>query len=46
MPTVSFNNCPMLVEAAIAGDGIALGWRHLSEALLEQRRLARPVDEE
>ena len=45
-PTVTFNNYPMLVEAAMAGEGIALGWRHLSETLVRQRRLVRPVDEE
>ena len=45
-PTITFNNYPMLVEAALAGEGIALGWRHLSESLLEQARLVRPIPEE
>jgi DNA-binding transcriptional LysR family regulator len=45
-PIVSFNNYPMLVEAALAGEGVALGWRHLSESLLAQGRLVRPLVEE
>ena len=45
-PTVTFNNYPMLVEAALAGEGIALGWQHLSEPLLRQGRLVRPVPQE
>jgi DNA-binding transcriptional LysR family regulator len=42
-PVVSFNNYPMLVEAALAGEGIALGWQHLLEPLVAERRLIRPL---
>lgn len=45
-PLVTFNNYPMLVDAALNGEGIALGWRHLSERHLAEDRLVRPVDEE
>lgn len=45
-PVITFNNYPMLVEAALDGQGLALGWRHLSESLLRQGRLVRPVAEE
>ena len=44
-PIVTFNNYPILVEAALDGQGIALGWRHLSAGLLSQDRLVRPVPE-
>lgn len=45
-PMVTFNNYPMLVEAALAGEGVALGWRHLSEKLITEGRLVRPLVEE
>jgi len=45
-PIVTFNNYPMLVDAALNGDGIALGWRHLSERHLEKNWLVRPIEEE
>jgi DNA-binding transcriptional LysR family regulator len=44
-PIVSFNNYPMLVEAALAGEGVALGWRHLLELLIAEGRLVRPLKE-
>ncbi len=34
----------MVVQAAIAGDGIALGWGGLVDAELESGRLVRPLD--
>ena len=40
-----FDNYTLLIQAAIAGQGVAIGWRHLVDALLEQGLLCRPVDE-
>lgn len=34
-----FNNYPLLIQAAIAGQGVALGWRGLIDDLLERRML-------
>ena len=45
-PIVTFNNYPMLVDAALNGEGIALGWRHLSERHLSKGWLVRPIEEE
>lgn len=45
-PIITFNNYPMLVDAALNGEGIALGWRHLSERHLAKGWLVRPIDEE
>jgi DNA-binding transcriptional LysR family regulator len=36
---LTFNNYQMLIEAALMGDGIALGWRPLIDRLLETGRL-------
>ncbi|PPC78486.1 LysR family transcriptional regulator [Pokkaliibacter plantistimulans] len=38
---LSFDNYTLLVQAAIAGRGIAIGWRYLTDTLLEQGLLAR-----
>lgn len=38
------NNYPMVVQAALDGQGIALGWRHLIEDLLLRGLLVRPVE--
>ncbi|WP_249678695.1 choline sulfate utilization transcriptional regulator [Pseudomonas abieticivorans] len=38
-----FDNYTLLIQAAIAGQGVAIGWRHLVDALLEQGLLCRPV---
>lgn len=45
-PIVTFNNYPMLVDAALNGEGVALGWRHLSERHLAKGWLVRPIGEE
>lgn len=42
---MTFNNYPMLVQAAVDGQGIALGWPHLLEALLAEGKLVRPLAE-
>lgn len=39
---IAFNNYPLLVQAAIAGQGVALGWRPLIDELVE-RELVLPV---
>lgn len=38
------NNYPLLLQTAINGQGVALGWRHLVSDLLEQGLLVRPID--
>lgn len=40
-----FDNYTLLIQAAIAGQGVAIGWRHLVDALLEQNLLCRPIAE-
>lgn len=40
-----FDNYTLLIQAAIAGQGVAIGWRHLVDALLEQGLLCRPIAE-
>ena len=39
-----FDNYTLLIQAAIAGQGVAIGWRHLVDALLEQELLCRPIE--
>jgi putative choline sulfate-utilization transcription factor len=39
-----FDNYTLLIQAAIAGQGVAIGWRHLVDALIEQELLCRPVE--
>jgi len=36
---LTFNNYPLLVQSAIAGQGVALGWRGLVDDMLERRML-------
>jgi LysR family transcriptional regulator, glycine cleavage system transcriptional activator len=38
-----FNNYPLLIQAAVNGQGIALGWGHLIDDLLESGLLVRPL---
>jgi putative choline sulfate-utilization transcription factor len=40
-----FDNYTLLIQAAIAGQGVAIGWRHLVDALIEQGLLCRPIGE-
>ena len=39
-----FNSYPMVLEAAQAGHGIALGWSYVTDPLLADGRLVCPVD--
>ncbi len=41
---LQINSYPLVIEAACAGQGVALGWRYLVDDLLEQGRLIRPVE--
>ncbi|MBV1806140.1 choline sulfate utilization transcriptional regulator [Pseudomonas viridiflava] len=38
-----FDNYTLLIQAAIGGQGVAIGWRHLVDDLLEQGLLCRPI---
>lgn len=39
-----FNSYPMVLQAAEAGHGVALGWSYVTDPLLAEGRLVRPVD--
>jgi DNA-binding transcriptional LysR family regulator len=39
--SLRFDNYTLLIQAAIAGQGVAIGWRHLVDELLTQRLLCR-----
>ncbi|MBS7422674.1 LysR family transcriptional regulator [Pseudomonas syringae] len=38
-----FDNYTLLIQAAIGGQGIAIGWKHLVDDLLDQGLLCRPI---
>ncbi|MCB2039716.1 MAG: LysR family transcriptional regulator, partial [Rhodoferax sp.] len=38
-----FNDYSVVLQAAIEGQGVALGWRHLVDPLIGQGVLVRPV---
>ncbi len=38
------NDYALVIQAAIAGEGIALGWRHIVAGLIEQRLLVKAFD--
>jgi putative choline sulfate-utilization transcription factor len=40
-----FDNYTLLVQAAIAGQGVAIGWRHLVDEPIDQGLLCRPIVE-
>ncbi|PVZ10578.1 MULTISPECIES: LysR family transcriptional regulator [unclassified Pseudomonas] len=40
-----FDNYTLLIQAAIAGQGVAIGWKHLVDALLDQGLLCRPFEQ-
>jgi len=39
-----FDNYTLLIQAAIAGQGVAIGWGHLVDALVQQGLLCRPME--
>lgn len=41
---MQFNTYPMVVQAAINGQGVALGWSYITNDFLRQGLLVRPVD--
>ncbi|NNE24886.1 MAG: LysR family transcriptional regulator [Rhizobiales bacterium] len=43
--SLEVNNYPLLIEAAKAGHGMALGWRGLVDDALQQGSLVCPIDE-
>ena len=43
--TARFNTYPLAIQAAVDGLGLALGWRHLVDHLLESGQLVRPLGE-
>lgn len=44
VPRVVSNNYPLLVEAAVAGQGFVLGWHHLVKSLVTEGALCAPFD--
>lgn len=42
---MSLDNYSVLVQAAIAGQGVIIGWRHLVDDLLQQNLLCRPLEQ-
>ncbi len=42
---VSFNDYSIVVQAAIEGQGLALGWHHIVQPLIEQGKLVEPLTE-
>lgn len=43
-PLFAANDYALLVQLAVQGQGVALGWRHLVEPLLADGRLVRPLN--
>ncbi len=41
---IHINNYPMLIQAALNGQGVALAWGHLLDRYLDSGALVRPVD--
>lgn len=41
---LDINNYPMLLQAAVMDQGVALGWSHLVDDLLQSGALLRPID--
>ncbi|WP_271193473.1 choline sulfate utilization transcriptional regulator [Pseudomonas turukhanskensis] len=41
---LSFDNYTLLIQAAIAGQGVAIGWSHLVDELLEQGVLCKVIE--
>ena len=42
---LQINSYPLVIDAACAGQGVALGWRYLVDDLITQGRLLRPVEQ-
>lgn len=44
--SASFNTYPLMVQAAIDGLGIGLGWGHLVDPLIDQGKLVKPLKDQ
>ncbi len=42
---LQINSYPLVIDAACAGHGVALGWRYLVDDLIAQGRLVRPIEQ-
>lgn len=42
---VKFDSFPLVLQAAVAGQGVALGWRRTGAGLIEEGKLVRPCAE-
>jgi DNA-binding transcriptional LysR family regulator len=42
---LQLNSYPLVIDAACAGHGVALGWRHLVDDLITNNQLVRPVEQ-
>ncbi|WP_419912072.1 LysR substrate-binding domain-containing protein [Hoeflea sp.] len=42
---IHFDSYPLALQAAVSGQGIALGWRRTTEGMIEDGKLIRPCDE-
>jgi DNA-binding transcriptional LysR family regulator len=42
--SLKINSYSLLIQAAVAGQGVALGWSHLIDQLLADGSLVRPID--
>jgi LysR family glycine cleavage system transcriptional activator len=42
---LQINSYPLVIDAACAGQGLALGWRYLVDDLIAQGRLLRPLEQ-
>jgi LysR family glycine cleavage system transcriptional activator len=42
---LQINSYPLVIDAACAGQGVALGWRYLVDDLIAQGRLLRPLEQ-
>lgn len=44
LPGIRFNSYPMVLQAAEAGRGVALGWSYIVDPIVASGRLVQPVD--
>jgi DNA-binding transcriptional LysR family regulator len=42
---LQINSYPLVIDAACAGQGVALGWRYLTDDLIAAGRLLRPLQQ-
>ena len=42
---IHFDSYPLTLQAAVGGQGIALGWRRTTEGMIEEGKLLRPCSE-